>query len=497
MDGSYIPLNNSFITPTPIGFYNVQNNISPHGSANYQQLFQPSMTSSQNSNLQQQLQQIAQQQQQQQVQQGTQAVVTKKCSKCFKLFYAADFYQPTCTYHTDNFHKMEDRWLCCSRKGKEAPPCFNAYHIEDETTTQILQSMTVPKPEIIQQNNPILQGGNYGYIGAEKILYESILKKQGKTLGRWQRRKFRLTQSTLINYYDETDMKVHRVFQLADISINYKRIQIEGEYRLCMVINDGLRNHLLFSPVANQTEAWINALITQKKILLQSRSNQLLQSNTPQYPPFPISGSPPQYSTTSYLQPSSTSINNLYPGTIQSSQAPPTQVISYVYVQQQPPIYGQQQQQQPQQQTLGNSMDWSTTPGNDNQQQNQTTESNGIKWVQHHVSTSDTLAGLAIRYNTSIDVIKRINLIKSNQCITHQTLLVPVSTVNPYTPPPPQPMSEEERKRKLIQLFAVSENISKEEARSYLSNNDWDITKAIKELKDDLDWEQYHPFKSK
>ncbi|EGC33963.1 hypothetical protein DICPUDRAFT_94916 [Dictyostelium purpureum] len=385
----------------------------------------------------------------------------------------------------------------------------------NQNAAVIFQSMTVSKPDIVHQNNPIYQNFNFGYLGADKILYESILKKQGKTLGLWAKRRFRLTHSSLINYYDETDNKVHRVFHLADISISYRKMATDSDVRICLVINDGTRNHFLYAPIPHQTEAWINALVTQKKIIQQSRSNQILQNITPQYPPFPLSTSPPPNFN-----------SHLYPPTAQVITQP--QVVSNTFnfynyqapPQYQPPQYNipidrsmdgnqllnfnngsinligsyveqQQQIQQQLQQQIQQQMQQQIQ-----QQQPPQPVSNDVQWIQHRVVSTDTLAGIAIRYNTTIDVIKRINLIQGNECITHKTLLVPASGVinQNAVPPPPQINTEEERRRKLIQLLAVSENISKEEARSYLVNNDWDFTKAVKNFREDLDWESNHKY---
>ncbi|EFA84040.1 hypothetical protein PPL_03113 [Heterostelium album PN500] len=411
----------------------------------------------------------------------------KRCLKCTKIYYHMDsFNNQACSYHRDNYVKGEERWLCCNRVGREASPCFSTYHVEDENTSQILRSMTIPKPDVVQQNNPIYQNLNFGYVGAERILYEGVLKKQGKRLGFWEKRRFRLTFSSLINYYDETDKTVHRVFQLADITISFKRMSTDDGDRICLVINDGQRNHNLYSPVTDQTEAWIDSLHTQKKIYLQSISNQrFLHSSSPgmasfsppnphqflsHYPPLQMSNHMSSgnlnniMSNANLMNSQSMQAQQFAPQQLGASKQEPFPIINNYFPQ--PPA----QPQQP------------------------ITTSDKVQWIQHRVQVSDTLAGLAIKYNTTIDIIKRTNLIKNDTCITHQTLLVPVSGPINMTTQAPIPQTEEEKRRKMIQLFAVSENISKEESRSYLVNNDWDITKALRELKDDLDWEHSHPF---
>ncbi|KAF2076283.1 hypothetical protein CYY_002398 [Polysphondylium violaceum] len=477
-------------------------NSSNHNSfSNYQQGFftchqqqQQQLSSSNLGLLQQQLQQVQQQQQYEQPQQTQQSL--KQCLKCMKLYASNEFNTQTCSYHIDSFYKLEDRWICCSRSGRDAPPCYSTYHIEDSDTADILNSMTIPKPDLITQNNPIYQNLNFGYIGAEKILFESILKKQGKTLGLWAKRRFRLTSTTLINYYDETDTKVHRVFQLSDITVNYRKMATDSDFRICMVINDGTRNHYLYAPIPHQTEAWINALITQKKILQQMKSNQILQNSTPQYPPLSTS---PSYGSMFFGN------NNGY---MQQQQQPQQQYNNgFNYYLQPPPQY---QAQQPSYYSNNNIPIDSSSQyvpqynigfNNNFQQQQQQPQpqqsQQEVQWIEHRVTTSDTLAGIAIKYNTSIETLKKINLIKSNQCITHQTLLVPASGINPTTTPPTPPVSEDEKRRKLIQLIAVSESISKEDARSYLANNEWDLHRALKELKSDLDWEYSHPYQSR
>jgi len=474
-------------------------NSSNHNSfSNYQQgFFGSQQLSSSNVNvLQQQLQQVQQQQYNNNGSVEQAQPTLKQCLKCMKLYASNEFNTQTCSYHIDSFYKLEDRWICCSRSGRDAPPCYSTYHIEDTDTADILNSMTIPKPDLITQNNPIYQNLNFGYIGAEKILFESILKKQGKTLGLWAKRRFRLTSSTLINYYDETDTKVHRVFQLSDITVNYRKMATDSDFRICMVINDGTRNHFLYAPIPHQTEAWINALITQKKILQQMRSNQILQSTTPQYPPLSTS---PSYgnmffgnnSSNGFMsQPQQQQQQQQYNNGFNYYQQPPPQYPSYNNI----PIDNSNQYiPQYNNYNVNNSNNYNYSI----QQQQPQQQQQEVQWIEHRVTTSDTLAGIAIKYNTSIETLKKINLIKSNQCITHQTLLVPASGVNPTTTPPAPPVSEDEKRRKLIQLIAVSESISKEDARSYLANNEWDLHRALKELKSDLDWEYSHPYQSR
>ncbi|KAK5581875.1 hypothetical protein RB653_003455 [Dictyostelium firmibasis] len=387
---------------------------------------------------------------------------------------------------------------------------------QQQQNNELLSSGGVQNSDIVVNNNPVFQNLNLGHLGADKIIYEGLLIKQTKILKRWDPKYFCLLNSSLINFYDTTKTRVHRVFYLDQISISYKKMATDTEVKICLLIQDSGRTHYLYSQIPNQTEAWINALVTQKKILMQAKSNQFLLNSTPSYPSFPLSTSPPPYYNNNN---NNNNNNNSFGMMIEQQQQ--QQQLSQSFQQQS--ILSQQQpsvvnntynfysyQPQPFQPQYNIPIDRTVDPNilfNNNtgfiqqqqqlqlqvaqQQQYQQQPTNDVQWIQHKVLTTDTLAGIAIKYNTTIDVIKRINLIQGNNCISHQTLLVPSSGVVNYQPQQVQQPanSEDERKRKLIQLFAVSENISKEEARSYLVNNDWDFAKSIKVFRDDLDWE--------
>ncbi|KJE96779.1 hypothetical protein CAOG_010051 [Capsaspora owczarzaki ATCC 30864] len=79
--------------------------------------------------------------------------------------------------------------------------------------------------------------------------------------------------------------------------------------------------------------------------------------------------------------------------------------------------------------------------------------------IVHYVKENETLAGLAIKYGTSKEEIKRLNRLVADNIHTHVILLMPKSSVVP--PPPAEPNKEVlealRRRRMLKQFIRVAE----------------------------------------
>eukprot|EP00761_Pharyngomonas_kirbyi_P011642 gb/GECH01011668.1/.p1 GENE.gb/GECH01011668.1/~~gb/GECH01011668.1/.p1 ORF type:complete len:202 (+),score=63.71 gb/GECH01011668.1/:1-606(+) len=102
---------------------------------------------------------------------------------------------------------------------------------------------------------------------------------------------------------------------------------------------------------------------------------------------------------------------------------------------------------------------------------------------------TDTLTGLAISYGVSVENIKRANNIISSDLDFYEKefLIIP-------DPDHPNPQLIEDDKPainqvKTIRLFSESANCSREEAKYYLSSNDWDFRTALEEYRADIEWE--------
>eukprot|EP01121_Diplochlamys_sp_Union-15-3_P002516 TRINITY_DN1221_c0_g5_i1.p1 TRINITY_DN1221_c0_g5~~TRINITY_DN1221_c0_g5_i1.p1 ORF type:complete len:287 (-),score=56.87 TRINITY_DN1221_c0_g5_i1:90-950(-) len=106
-------------------------------------------------------------------------------------------------------------------------------------------------------------------------------------------------------------------------------------------------------------------------------------------------------------------------------------------------------------------------------------------FTRHELSPTDTLAGLALKYNVSIAAIKRANLLTGDSIKHLLHILIP--TGDPSAPRPHS--SDKDKISVLIHEFKGKAKCSMEEAKWYLESNDYDMKLALKEYKSDVDWE--------
>eukprot|EP01118_Nematostelium_gracile_P014946 TRINITY_DN5909_c0_g1_i1.p1 TRINITY_DN5909_c0_g1~~TRINITY_DN5909_c0_g1_i1.p1 ORF type:complete len:392 (-),score=85.75 TRINITY_DN5909_c0_g1_i1:11-1186(-) len=115
--------------------------------------------------------------------------------------------------------------------------------------------------------------------------------------------------------------------------------------------------------------------------------------------------------------------------------------------------------------------------------------------ITHVVQDTDTLTGICLRYNTSPQVVKKFNRMMSDQVITRKIIYIPHDGLTPLPPPPA--VSEELRKKRLVNNFMHVHNIKDfEEAQYYLDEGDWDNTKASVLYQQDQKWSENPPIQS-
>ena len=111
-------------------------------------------------------------------------------------------------------------------------------------------------------------------------------------------------------------------------------------------------------------------------------------------------------------------------------------------------------------------------------------DKNGYFIIDHQVQLEDTLAGLALYYGTTVNEIKLLNNLFSNDIFLKKTLKirtkVPKQKIRPHVEE-----SKEHKEIRLIRRFVLFTNSKPEEARFYLSNNNWDVKQAVSEYKSD------------
>jgi len=108
-------------------------------------------------------------------------------------------------------------------------------------------------------------------------------------------------------------------------------------------------------------------------------------------------------------------------------------------------------------------------------------------YIEHTITSVDTLQGIALAYGISVSTLKRANMLTSHS-IAHLTkILIPVG--NPTSPPP---KDQEIKKIQTLAEFQRKTGSSPEEAKYYLEDCDYEIAAALKQWREDNLWEKEH-----
>jgi LysM repeat protein len=113
-------------------------------------------------------------------------------------------------------------------------------------------------------------------------------------------------------------------------------------------------------------------------------------------------------------------------------------------------------------------------------------------FIKHFVNKNDTLIGISMRYG-----ITKVQLIRANQGLAHDNLYafydvkIPIDRENITIEKKEETEEDRQRERnKSIARFRRSQNVGEAEARFYLSENEFDVSKAIKERQADVEFER-------
>jgi len=119
--------------------------------------------------------------------------------------------------------------------------------------------------------------------------------------------------------------------------------------------------------------------------------------------------------------------------------------------------------------------------------------------IRHTIKTTDTLQGVALRYNTTVAVLKQLNkLFTDNDLFKLKTLLIPV-TPNPAYARSLHPAASLDSFTRAwhVTKLAVGKGVCHEEALFYLSDNGWDLASATASLQADIEWAEAELAKQK
>jgi len=115
--------------------------------------------------------------------------------------------------------------------------------------------------------------------------------------------------------------------------------------------------------------------------------------------------------------------------------------------------------------------------------------------VIHYISNRDTLVGLSLKYNVSVDEIKRANKMFSNNIHEHEKLIIPgVKHLPKSMSDMSDEMKQERYRQRVTKRFQlVTKCVDPAEAQFYMEDNDYSLDTAVQKYLDDLKWEKEHP----
>lgn len=106
-------------------------------------------------------------------------------------------------------------------------------------------------------------------------------------------------------------------------------------------------------------------------------------------------------------------------------------------------------------------------------------------YFAHRVTHADTLAGLALRYKTTKETLKRVNRLFNDIVGQREYIWVPKSPDVQGPTPSDEPRTQ---KAHLRDAFAKRTGCAPEEAAYYLEECNWDAAAAYKNWQDDMSW---------
>ena len=115
-------------------------------------------------------------------------------------------------------------------------------------------------------------------------------------------------------------------------------------------------------------------------------------------------------------------------------------------------------------------------------------------FVRHTVVTTDTIAGLALKYGVKAADIKRANNLIGDSIFERKHLDIPNPTRIPDSVELSGGLPKCGKEEIAISRFAATARCDKAEAKYYLTDYDWDMDKAMAAFMADAEWAKAHPF---
>ena len=105
-------------------------------------------------------------------------------------------------------------------------------------------------------------------------------------------------------------------------------------------------------------------------------------------------------------------------------------------------------------------------------------------YIAHRVTMLDTLAGLALKYKTTREVIRRTNRLPNDMVIQRDFIFIPRSANSMNSISSSNDLSE----NGILRIFIGKTGCGREEARFYLEASKWVINDAMELWHEDMKW---------
>lgn len=105
--------------------------------------------------------------------------------------------------------------------------------------------------------------------------------------------------------------------------------------------------------------------------------------------------------------------------------------------------------------------------------------------IQHKIGPNDTLHGLSLHYNVSVDDLKRHNRLHSNDIYYMSELMIP-------NPKPQRAYQLEDRQQEMLNELKRKLKLGNKEdsvALKLLSQCQWSVEQAVRKHMEDIEWQ--------
>eukprot|EP00903_Cladosiphon_okamuranus_P005961 g5885.t2 len=110
-------------------------------------------------------------------------------------------------------------------------------------------------------------------------------------------------------------------------------------------------------------------------------------------------------------------------------------------------------------------------------------------FLEHVVMPDDTLAGICLKYKVKDRELRRLNGFVGSHFRMCDVLIIPNRFAAGQQPIQGSEGEKPMARQEMMQIFRRTSELGPQEARFYLETNDWDLTEALAEWREENEWE--------